>query len=419
MLSIFLLLFYLLAPAIIIYITEKNKFANKIGAIIIAYGIGLLIGNIGIFPHPGDYLSNYLTENHSVSFSEVEDLLKTGLISPEDIEAYKVRKLQDLILMLTIPLAIPLLLFSLQIKNWLRMARTTFISLLLGLISVMFVVVALSVIFKNILDEIPKIAGMLVGLYTGGTPNLAALKMMLNVNPDLYIKVHTYDMISSLLFLLFLMTVGKILFRNFLMPYPVKTNSSGNDTMGSDAELSYNGIFKRKVLTRLLLSILLSVIIFGLAGLATLFVNTGYQMLVVILILSTLAILLSLVPAVQRIQKTFEAGMYLILIFSIAVASMANLQNLLQLSGYLLVMITVTVFGSLILHTVLSKIFKVDADLMISSTAMICSPPFVPMIAGALKNKEIIISGLTVGIIGYAAGNYLGVAIAFIIRSML
>ena len=41
-----------------------------------------------------------------------------------------------------------------------------------------------------------------------------------------------------------------------------------------------------------------------------------------------------------------------------------------------------------------------------------CSPPFVPMIAGALNNKEIVVSGLTVGIMGYAIGNYLGVLIA-------
>ncbi|MFA5817626.1 MAG: hypothetical protein WC865_18650, partial [Bacteroidales bacterium] len=29
-------------------------------------------------------------------------------------------------------------------------------------------------------------------------------------------------------------------------------------------------------------------------------------------------------------------------------------------------------------------------------------------VAGALKNKEVIISGITVGLIGYAIGNYLG-----------
>jgi uncharacterized membrane protein len=53
---------------------------------------------------------------------------------------------------------------------------------------------------------------------------------------------------------------------------------------------------------------------------------------------------------------------------------------------------------------------------MITSTALICSPPFVPVIAGALNNRKLIISGLTVGIVGYAVGNFLGVSIAYILH---
>jgi uncharacterized membrane protein len=44
------------------------------------------------------------------------------------------------------------------------------------------------------------------------------------------------------------------------------------------------------------------------------------------------------------------------------------------------------------------------------------SPPFVPVVAHALKNKYIIISGLIIGIIGYAIGNYLGVLLAYWIK---
>ena len=49
-------------------------------------------------------------------------------------------------------------------------------------------------------------------------------------------------------------------------------------------------------------------------------------------------------------------------------------------------------------------------------TSLIFSPPFVPVVAAKLKNKEIIISGLTVGIIGYAVGNYLGILIAYALK---
>ena len=74
-------------------------------------------------------------------------------------------------------------------------------------------------------------------------------------------------------------------------------------------------------------------------------------------------------------------------------------------------------FGSLILHLILSKIFRVNADdFLITTTAFIFSPPFVPLVADALKNKDVIITGITVGIIGYIIGNYLGVALAYFLK---
>ena len=79
-------------------------------------------------------------------------------------------------------------------------------------------------------------------------------------------------------------------------------------------------------------------------------------------------------------------------------------------------MVAFVVFGSLILHLILAAIFKISVDdFLITTTALVYSPPFVPVVAGALKNKEIIITGLTVGIIGYAIGNYIGIFIGQIL----
>jgi len=102
--------------------------------------------------------------------------------------------------------------------------------------------------------------------------------------------------------------------------------------------------------------------------------------------------------------------MYFIYIFSMTVASMADFGNLdlggsLNLLGYL----ALAVFGSLLLQVLMARIFRIDSDTMvISSVAFICSPPFVPMMAGAMKNRRVLASGLAIGVFGYAAGNYLG-----------
>ena len=140
-------------------------------------------------------------------------------------------------------------------------------------------------------------------------------------------------------------------------------------------------------------------------------------MVVVILSITSLGIAASFVKRVREIKTSYDAGMYLVYIFSMVVASMADLSKL-NLSGgvYLLLYITFAIFISLAIQLLLSRLFKLDADtVLISSVSLINSPPFVPLVAAAMKNKNVIITGLTVGLVGYAIGNYLGYIISLIL----
>ena len=98
---------------------------------------------------------------------------------------------------------------------------------------------------------------------------------------------------------------------------------------------------------------------------------------------------------------------------------MADLRNFSASHIQIFYWVALVYGGSLIIHVLLAAIFRVDADnVIIVATALTCSPPFVPVVAGSLKNKEIIISGLTVGIIGYAIGNYLGIFFAYLLKNL-
>ena len=105
--------------------------------------------------------------------------------------------------------------------------------------------------------------------------------------------------------------------------------------------------------------------------------------------------------------------MYLIYIFSMVIASMADFSNLNLADGInQLAFMVIAVFLSLTLHAIFCRLMRVDADSMvISSVAFINSPPFVPMVVAVMKNKSVLVTGLAAGVVGYAAGNHLGVLI--------
>lgn len=380
--NVLLFLFYLAVPALVIWISEKFRILRKIGPVLILYIIGIIVGNSGLLSSQSDAL-------------------------------------RDTIISVVIPLAIPLMLFSCNFREW--NIRSALITLLTGIFSVTISIVAGYFIFSPLVNDslfganMEKIAGLLSGVYTGGTPNLAALKLMLDVPNEIYIVVHSYDMLVSLLYLTFLLGVGIKLFRKYLNKGAIQQEVT---QIEEETEINPYGKFRDFLfLKRLSFAIALAALIFGLSGVISLLADKKYQIVVVILLITTLSILASFSKRVRNIEGSYDSGMYLVYIFSVVVASMANLSKL-DLAGgiFVLIYIIFAIFVSLFLQVFLSRFFKLDADtVVVSSVALINSPPFVPLIASAMNNKSVIITGLTVGLAGYAIGNYLG----FIITGLL
>jgi uncharacterized membrane protein len=415
---ILLTVFYVITPIFILFLCHKFPTVNKIGPVILAYIFGLLLGNIGILPSMDSFLNDYLVTDPKVTSEEVEDMLKRSLISENDLLGFQIYKLRDLLMSITILLAIPLMLFSSNIREWGKLAGKTFLSLLIGLFSVLIVITIGFFLFQGTgIQELWKVSGLLIGVYTGGTPNLASLKLMLDVDANTYILTHTYDLVIGIFYLAFLLSVGQKLFHKLLPKFPLHTDQFVSELPGEKE--AFWSAFKPKTFFPLLKALGMAIGIVAIGGGLALLVPENFLMVVVILSITTLGILASLIPFVSKIEKTFESGMYLILIFSLVVASMADISNFAGVRPALLGYITLAVFGSLFLHLLFSRLFKIDADTtMITSVALVCSPPFVPVIAGALGNRHIMVSGITIGIIGYALGNYLGFFVANLLKML-
>jgi uncharacterized membrane protein len=415
-----LILFYFTFPLVIIYMCKRWSGLKKLGSIVLAYGFGLVFGSTGILPQGSDAYHLALQGRASLPKAEIESLLSSGTLGEVDSYVNTISSIQDLLISIIVPLSFPLLLFSLNIRRWLRFAREGFISMILALISVIVIVSSGYFIFRNVVPDSWKVAGMLVGVYTGGTPNLVSLKVALGVDPNLFVMTSTYDMIVGAITIIFFITAGPKLFRTILPPFKHNGSSELSDEALKEAESfeDFTGMFGKGRVIPLLKASGLSLVIFIISFGISLLLPGVSQMVVVILSITTLAVVASLFTWINKIEKTFQLGMYFILVFSFAVASMAKLGvifsiGFLGLFGY----ISYAYFGSLILHLILSKIFRVNADdFLITTTAFVFSPPFVPVVAGALKNKDVIMTGITVGIIGYIIGNYLGVGLGYFLK---
>jgi uncharacterized membrane protein len=418
---ILLVLFYFTFPLVIIYLCKQWSFLQKMGSIVLAYGFGLLIGSTGIFPQGSDGYRLALQGKSSLPKTEVETLISQGKATEKDLFVNQIASVQDIIPSIVVPLAFPLLLFSLNLKRWIRYARKGFISVVLALVSGLVMVTAGFFIWKDSIPESWKLAGMFEGIYAGGTPNFVAIKMALNVDANLFVIVSTYDMIVGAFLVLFFITVAPRIFRFILPPFEESKGITGHEEeIESQTENleDYSGMFKKGVFLPLLGALGISILIFAFSGGLALLLPRLPMMVVVILSITTLGLLLSLLKSINGIEKTFQLGMYLILVFSLTVASMANIRTMFGIGMLnLILFITWCYFGSLVLHIILAKIFRIDADnFLITSAAFIFSPPFVPLVANALKNKDVIVTGITGGIIGYIVGNYMGVALAYFLK---
>src|SRR5512145_2171415 len=135
---LFVAAIYMLGPVLLLYGCKRSAWLNKFGTVGLAYIFGIILGNI-------------------------------GLIKPE------MKPLQDNLTSVTIALALPLLLFSINIKQWSRLALKTVIAILLAIFSVMLIIAIGHFFLKNHIEESWKVSGMMVGVDIGATANMASI----------------------------------------------------------------------------------------------------------------------------------------------------------------------------------------------------------------------------------------------------
>ena len=383
--KLLIILFYLLAPAGVLWACRKSKVLDKVGPVLTLYILGVVVANLHIVP------------------AECHGIQKT---------------LQDVM----IPLAIPMMLFGCNFKNF--KAGVTAKAFVIGVFSTAaMVVLGFLALGSKLGVDGPTIGATLSGQYSGGAGNYAAVNMMLGdagLSEEKFALVSTCNLVVSFFYLMFLMGGGVTIARRIVHGKNIKEY---NDTINTEEYVNnnpYKDFGKKKSIVQLLKVFGTAAAVAVVSLLASNLFKEGtamfdllggdFSMVALILILTTISLLLTCFKGVRSWDKSFDAGMYLIYIFCLAMAMLADLSQLdWKLGLWVLIYQAIIVFGSLLVSVLLARPFKVDADsAVITSDTLVNSPICVPMIAAAMKNKEVIMVGITNGLAGYAIGNYLG-----------
>ncbi|HDP80265.1 MAG TPA: DUF819 family protein, partial [Spirochaetes bacterium] len=255
--------------------------------------------------------------------------------------------------------------------------------------------------------------------------NLNAIGLGLKAKEHIIVLTNTADMLMCTPYFLLMLTYGQRLFNKFLPPFcpPETAGKAPAPGESCDPEIldfnDYRGIFSRPVIIPLLGAVGISVIIFAVSFGVYSIVPKSFNMAALMLAITTLGIGASLVPRIRNIKMSFHLGQYIILIFCLVVGSLANLKAVLSAAPGIIIFTGIVVYGCLLIHVLLAAVFRIDTDtVIITSIAAVFSPPFVPVVATALKNREVIISGITTGILGWVIGNYLGIGVAYFLKGL-
>lgn len=371
-------------PILALVYQRKSRLGKWLSPIVLCYLAGMLISNLTNFPVQ-------------------EELASTAV----DI---------------SITLAIPLLLFSTRLREVFKHAQGSMRSFLLCIIAGIISCCLATLYFDGKVEESWKIGGMLVGIYTGGTPNMQAIGLALSAPKEFIILLNAADILTGGVYLILLTSFLPSLLAKVLRPFNHKEALS---VMPQEAPAALLPNMTQKSALPIWKewgkALALSILILGVsAGLTIVLFGDMKQVGFLILLLTSLAIAATLIPAVQKWQFTYELGEYFLLVFCVALGLQANFATMAADGDVIITFVAAAMGGTILIHLLLAYLFKVDRDtFLITSTAALYGPAFVGQIASVINNRQLVFAGIALGLLGYAIGNYLGIGLANFLQWML
>lgn len=377
-----------------IYLELKYKWAAKVSGAIIALIFALLLSNFKVIP------------TESVVYDQV-----WGFV---------------------IPLALPLLLFQIDIKAiWKESGRLLGIFLLSSVGTVAGTFVAFFLLKEHI-PHLDKLSAMMSASYIGGGVNFAAMALKFNPPKDVISAAVVADNLMTALFILTLMAIPTVRFFRKKYSTPHIDEVEGKLIAGQEDYFSRKEISLLDIALNFGAAFFIVAVSFKLSAFMTNILpeaggNILYEMFTgivtdkyLILTTFTFALLLSFPKFFKQLNGSNEFGTFLIYLFFFVLGIPASIPLIIQTAPLLLLFVFIIAMLNLVVSLIAGKLIGADLEeILLASNANIGGPTTAAALAIAKGWHKLIGPILVVGTLGYIIGNYIGTAIGIFLEQYM
>lgn len=389
--SLLLWAFVMIAASAAIWIEHNVRWASRIPGAVIALIIALAASNFGLIP----------------TDAPVWDAV-WGYI---------------------VPLAIPLLLFQLDLHALFKESWRLLLVFLISSVGTIAGTVAAFALLHDHIPELDKLSGMMAASYTGGGVNFAAMTAKLNPSKSMTAAAIVADnlMMACFFFVLIALSAAQWVRKIWGSPYQDEADrSSGSTSQYWQAK----AISLQNIAVSLAAAVFLVALSFSLSKLLKDAIgDTGgsvfQEMLVSLitdkyLLLTSLTLLTVLLTGKHKtaFNGSQELGMYGIYLFFVVIGIPASIPLILENAPLLFAFTSIIALINLAVTLILGKAFKFSIEeIVLACNANIGGPTTAAALAIGKGWKALVGPILIVGTVGYISGNYIGALVYAIVRS--
>jgi uncharacterized membrane protein len=364
---------------------------QRISSAVVCTLLGILLANVGVIPHT----------------------------SP----------IHDGVYRYAVPYAIVLVILSSKLKDLKAAGGPLLVAFLLAGLGSFVGAVGSSFLFASkIGPETWKLGGTFAGAFWGGGMNFAAVGQGLEVTPSLFAAAFVVDNLSTVPWMLTQVGLFTLLARFY--PTPKQNAEAGADdepVPEKRARAADEPDDVRKQWTEATTSILdlafLAAVPLAFLWLAEWIAGAGIGLLTSIpqvLWLTTFALIAAQIPVVQRLRGAAMLSYFALHLFFITIGATSNVREVLNAGPWLfLYMIVIIAVHAIVVYGV-GFVARLDLPtITIASQAAVGGPGSALALGMAMKWTRLVTPGIIIGIFGYAVGNYLGFATAWVLNQIL